>query len=242
VTPENMIDAPYPPTRFDRCAMAIYQHEATQPFPSFANWRHAGWPGTRCGMMDHITHESGAKMGMTSSNPPRSRAAQTYSSPAKFAATPLRGGSRAENTTLSGEARMDAYIYRAALWCGPCIIKALVAERKAAPGAIDTSPAEALQQIVSANGFTSESHYDSDDLPKRPHAEGGGEADAPQHCDGCGQFLRNPLTVDGLICVENMICNYLTTKEAATDAVIEWADFYKDELDFRRIVLEALKG
>jgi len=110
---------------------------------------------------------------------------------------------------------MDAYIYRAAFWCGPCIIKALVAERKAAPGAIDMSPAEALEQIVSANGLTSESHYDSDDLPKGPN---------------------------GLICVENMIRDYLTTKKAATDAVIEWADFYKDELDFRRIVLEALKG
>ena len=84
---------------------------------------------------------------------------------------------------------MDAYIYRAAFWCGPCIIKALVAERKAAPGAIDMCPAEALEQIVPANGFISESRYDSDDLPKGPNAEGGGEADAPQHCDGCGQFL-----------------------------------------------------
>ena len=105
--------------------------------------------------------------------------------------------------------------------------------------------AEALEQIVSANGFTSESHYDSDDLPKGPHAEGGGEADAPQHCDGCGQFLGNPLTVDGLICVENMIGDYLRTRKvsgAAAEAVTEWADSYKDELDFRRIVLEALKG
>jgi hypothetical protein len=51
------------------------------------------------------------------------------------------------------------------------------------------SPAEALQQIVSANGFTSESDYDSDDLPKGPYAQGGGEADTPQHCEGCGQFL-----------------------------------------------------
>jgi len=159
-------------------------------------------------------------------------------------ATTLRVGFRAENTKLSGELRMDAYVYRAALWCGPCLIKALAAERKAAPGAIDIFPAEVLQQIVSANGFTSESHYDSDDLPKGPYAEGGGEADAPQHCEGCGQFLGNPLTVDGLICVENVIRDYLTTKNvngAATGAVIEWADFYKDELDFRRIVLEALK-
>jgi hypothetical protein len=89
---------------------------------------------------------------------------------------------------------MDAYVYKAALWCGPCIIKALVAERKAAPSAIDIPPAEALEQIVSANGFTSEGDYDSDDLPKGPYADGGGKADTPQHCDGCRQFLENPLT------------------------------------------------
>jgi hypothetical protein len=41
-------------------------------------------------------------------------------------------------------------------------------ERKAARGAIDILPAEGLEQIVSANGFTSESDYDSDDLPKGP--------------------------------------------------------------------------
>ena len=138
---------------------------------------------------------------------------------------------------------MDAYIYRADLWCGPCVIKALVAARKA-PGAIDMSPAEALQQIVSANGFTSESNYDSDDLPKGLIAEGGGEADTPRHCEGCGQFLANPLTTDGLIWVEDAVRDYLTTRKAATaitDTVSEWADFYKDELDSRRIVLDALE-
>jgi hypothetical protein len=139
---------------------------------------------------------------------------------------------------------MDAYLYKAALWCGPCIIKTLVAERKAAPGAIDISPAEALEQIVSANGFTSESDYASDDLPKGPYADGGGEADTPQHCDGCRQFLENPLTGDGLIYVEDAIRDWLTTGKpngVTNDVIVEWANFYKDELDFRRIVLEALK-
>jgi hypothetical protein len=139
---------------------------------------------------------------------------------------------------------MDAYVYKAALWCGPCLIKTLIAERKAAPGAIDLSPAEALAQIVSANGFTTESDYDSDDLPKGPYADGGGEADTPQHCDGCRQFLENPLTGDGLIYVEDAIRAALTSKRltgATNDAVVEWANFYKDELDLHRIVLEALK-
>ena len=138
---------------------------------------------------------------------------------------------------------MDAYIYKAGLWCRLCVIKALVAARKAAPGAIDMSPAEALQQIVSANGFTRESDYDSDDLPKGPYAQGGGEADTPQQCEGCRQFLGNPLTSDGMLWVEGAIRDYLTTRNpiaVTTDTVNEWADFYKDELDFRRIVLEAL--
>jgi hypothetical protein len=139
---------------------------------------------------------------------------------------------------------MDAYIYKAALWCGPCVIKALVAAGKAAPGAMDMPPAKALEQIVSANGFTSESDYDSDDLPKGPYPDGGGEADTPQHCDGCGEFLENPLTGDGLIYVEDAIRDCLTTTKlsgASNVAIFEWADFYKDELDFSRIVLEALK-
>jgi hypothetical protein len=124
------------------------------------------------------------------------------------------------------------------------MIKTLVAERKAAPGAIELSPAEALAQIVSANGFTSESDYDSDDLPKGPYGDSAGEADTPQHCDGCRQFLENPLTGDGLTYVEDAIREALTTKRltgATNEAVAEWADFYKDELDLRRIVLEALK-
>lgn len=30
-----------------------------------------------------------------------------------------------------------------------------------------------------------------------PYADGGGEADCPNHCDQCGVFLENPLTSDG---------------------------------------------
>jgi len=44
--------------------------------------------------------------------------------------------------------------------------------------------------------------------------------------------------------VEDVIRGYITTRKATaatTDTVNEWADFYKDELDFRRIVLEALE-
>jgi protein involved in temperature-dependent protein secretion len=66
---------------------------------------------------------------------------------------------------------MDAYLYRAALWCGPCVIRQLVEAGKASPGALGMPPAQALQQIVAANGFTDEADYDSDDLPKGPYAK-----------------------------------------------------------------------
>jgi hypothetical protein len=112
---------------------------------------------------------------------------------------------------------MDVYLYKAALWCGSCIVKTLVAERKAAPGAIDIVPAEALEQIVSANGFTRESDHDSAELPKGPHADGGGEAHTPQHCDGCGQFLGNPLTDDVLIYVEDALRRGLTNQAQRRD-------------------------
>ena len=55
-----------------------------------------------------------------------------------------------------------------------------------------------------------------------------------------GQFLGNPLTSDGVLWVEDVIRDCLTTRKAAA-VTNEWADFYKDELDFPRIVLEALE-
>ena len=65
-----------------------------------------------------------------------------------------------------------------------------------------------------------------------PYADGGGEADTPQHCDGCGHFLENPLAGDGLIYVEDAIRDNLRTKKlsgATNNAVVDWAEFYKDE-------------
>jgi hypothetical protein len=56
-----------------------------------------------------------------------------------------------------------------------------------------------------------------------PYADGGGEADCPQHCGGCGMFLENPLTQDG----------YDYVREAIADSPSEitqlWADFYEME-------------
>lgn len=73
----------------------------------------------------------------------------------------------------------NVYIYQAALFCEPCGV----------------SIRENIPQPDHAN-IDDESTYDSDEWPKGPYPDGGGEADTPQHCDGCGVALNNPLTTE----------------------------------------------
>ena len=82
---------------------------------------------------------------------------------------------------------MNTYMYQAALYCEDCGL-----------------------EIANSLGFTEEDIADRDDLdseecPKGPYSDGGGEADCPQHCDKCGAFLENPLTCDGFeyVCEAN---------------------------------------
>jgi hypothetical protein len=75
---------------------------------------------------------------------------------------------------------VQAYIFQSALWCAPCIAE--IKRTRAKPAHVDE-----------ANEHT----YDSGEWPKGPYPNGGGEADTPQHCEGCGVFLENPLTPDG---------------------------------------------
>lgn len=75
---------------------------------------------------------------------------------------------------------MKVYLFRAALWCEACGDKYRAENVK--PPHVEES---------------NESSFDSDEWPKGPYRDGGGEADSPQHCDGCGVFLENPLTDDG---------------------------------------------
>lgn len=77
---------------------------------------------------------------------------------------------------------MKVYVYKAALLCEDC--------------------GEATRFDLASQGKapadpSDESRYDSDDFPKGPYPNGGGEADHPQHCDGCNLFLENPLTDEG---------------------------------------------
>jgi hypothetical protein len=73
---------------------------------------------------------------------------------------------------------MDAFMYQAALYCAPCgekIRRRLTAEGRAPSDSSD------------------EYSYDSDDFPKGPYPDGGGEADSAQTCEACGVALENPV-------------------------------------------------
>lgn len=105
---------------------------------------------------------------------------------------------------------MDVYAYQAALWCAACgegIRADLTAAGKA--------PANAGDEYT----------YDSDNYPKGPVADGGGEADSPQHCDGCGVFLENALTADGEAYVKEAIED-AHGGAAESIAITVWAPFY----------------
>ena len=98
---------------------------------------------------------------------------------------------------------MDVYLYRAALYCTDCgeSIKA---------------------HLHYAKEGMSEYDYDSDDYPKGPFLDGGGEADCPNHCDACGIFLENPLTGDGA----EYVMAALRENTGNQSVLAEWREFY----------------
>jgi hypothetical protein len=101
---------------------------------------------------------------------------------------------------------MNAYIYRAALYCEDCA-KAIQARLCVEAGA--------SKQIM-------ETGMDSESYPQGPYGQGGGEADTPQHCDNCGLFLENPLTSEGLAYVSEKLSD-----GRGNAAVLEqWRDYY----------------
>lgn len=101
----------------------------------------------------------------------------------------------------------SVYIYQADIYCSPC--------------------GEGIRRHLDMEGKTPEfpdreSTYDSDSYPKGPYADGGGEADSPQHCGRCGVFLCNPLTPDG----ESYVLDKLADGTGNPDVLAEWAEFY----------------
>jgi hypothetical protein len=97
------------------------------------------------------------------------------------------------------------FIYSAALYCEPC--GEAIRERLPLPAGAD---------------LENESTFDSDDYPKGPYGDGGGEADTPQHCDACGLFLENPLTPHGVEFVREAL-RTVARIEAAGEAPQSWA-------------------
>jgi hypothetical protein len=78
---------------------------------------------------------------------------------------------------------MNVYIYAADTYCEGC--------------------GQAIRDRLTAEGHDpakseDEHTYDSDDFPKGPYADGGGEADGMHHCGACGVCLGNPLTQEGV--------------------------------------------
>jgi len=127
---------------------------------------------------------------------------------------------------------MDAYVYQAALLCEECG-KATRHKLGDEAGMRCPGCANALLSVgpvCPACGFDPEDEggYDSDEYPKGPYPEGGGEADCPQHCDHCGTFLENALTSDGRAYTQEAVdaarCDPLGHGESV--ALTIWAPFY----------------
>src|SRR4029077_5149697 len=60
--------------------------------------------------------------------------------------------------------------------------------------------------------------FDSDDFPKGPVEDGGGEADTEQHCEACGRALENPLREEGMRArAERMGRTYLDLSGSGAD-------------------------
>lgn len=116
----------------------------------------------------------------------------------------------------------EAYIYCADIYCESC--------------------GEAIRKRLTDEGMivdtADEYSYDSDDFPKGPFPDGGGEADCPQHCgsgEACleaitltegdgrkvGAFLENPLTSYGVKYVREELVD-----DPDGEVVNLWADFY----------------
>ena len=108
---------------------------------------------------------------------------------------------------------MNVYQYQAALYCEHCGEE--IRQRLTAEGKAPANPDD-------------ECTYDSDDFPKGPYPDGGGEADCPQHCDGCGCFLENEATAEGANYIREKILDHLCSNDGDPNVIQTWRDFYPE--------------
>ena len=100
-----------------------------------------------------------------------------------------------------------AYTYRAALYCSDCA----------------ESIKSQLEGEAGCDRALMETGIDDSELyPQGPYSNGGGEADCPQHCDSCWEFLENTLTDDGLEYVRKAIAR----GTGKADVLRTWQNFY----------------
>lgn len=78
----------------------------------------------------------------------------------------------------------EHYIYKADVLCADCgdNIKTALDKQGLTPEGAKLDPPD-------------ETLWDSDEYPKGPYIDG--EADSPQYCADCGEFLENDLTTEG---------------------------------------------
>lgn len=107
---------------------------------------------------------------------------------------------------------MDAYIYRAALYC----------EDDAKQITLDRYGMTLCSTAIAES-------INSEDTPQGPYADGGGKADSPQHCDACGVFLENPLTDDGREYVLDAVNRYDFDASGQPDVINAWREFYETD-------------
>jgi hypothetical protein len=101
---------------------------------------------------------------------------------------------------------MDAYVYKAALYCPGC--------------------AAQIRKGRDVQMWPRVMQEDSENVPQGPYPNGGGEADTPQHCDACGVFLESPLTPDGTRYVIEKLVEHARDGNGDAKVLMEWAKFY----------------
>ena len=122
---------------------------------------------------------------------------------------------------------MNTYIYAADIFCEDC--------------------GEAIRKRITQEGNApanpdDEYSYDSDEFPKGPYPNGGGESDSPEHCgslgycinaielsDGTkvGAWLENDLTIEGAHYVEEAI-----EDDPDNEVCQLWAEWYAEEISY----------
>lgn len=96
------------------------------------------------------------------------------------------------------------YIYCADIYCDTC--------------------GKAICDSIPNNGeFDDEYNYDSDEFPKYC---GDDEADSPQHCGDCGEFLENGLTADGVEYVRETVKRDIENGRLDSVAITIWLPHY----------------